>query len=71
MRLKNLTIGYDLPREWIERQEVIKSARIFFSGRNLLTFTKFQGIDPEVNHSVSMGVNPNTKQVSVNFELGF
>lgn len=71
MRLKNLTIGYDLPSGWLREQEVIKSARIFFSGRNLLTFTRFQGIDPEVNHSVSMGVNPNTKQLSVNFELGF
>lgn len=71
MRMKNLTIGYDLPNSWLEKQQVLKSARIFFTGRNLLTFTRFQGIDPEVNAAFSYGANPNTKQFSINFELGF
>lgn len=42
----------------------------FFTGRNLLTFTKFRGIDPEVNRNVSYGVNPNTKQMSIGVEIG-
>lgn len=71
MRMKNLMIGYNLPESIIDRQGLIKSAKVFFSGRNLLTFTKFKGIDPEVNQNASFGANPNTKQVSVNVELSF
>ena len=70
MRLKNFTLGYELPRRMLGQQKVIRSAKVFFTGRNLLTFTKFRGIDPEVNRNVSYGVNPNTKQMSVGVELG-
>ncbi len=71
MRMKNLTIGYEVPAEDLAPLKVIRSAKIYFAGRNLLTFTKFQGIDPEVNRSVTIGANPNTKQLSVGVELGF
>ncbi len=70
MRLKNFTLGYDLPRKALGRQKVVRSAKLFFTGRNLLTFTKFRGIDPEINRSISYGVNPNTKQVSFGVEIG-
>ena len=70
MRLKNFTLGYELPRRMLGQQKGIRSAKVFFTGRNLLTFTKFRGIDPEVNRNVSYGVNPNTKQMSVGVELG-
>ena len=70
MRLKNFTLGYDIPRDKLGKQRVVRSAKVFFTGRNLLTFTKFRGIDPEVNRNVSYGVNPNTKQVSVGVEIG-
>ena len=70
MRLKNFTLGYELPRKMLGHQNVVRSAKVFFTGRNLLTFTKFRGIDPEVNRNVSYGVNPNTKQMSVGVEIG-
>jgi len=66
MRLKNFTLGYDIPRKSLGRQNIVRAA----TGRNLLTFTKFRGIDPEVNRNVSYGVNPNTKQLSVGVEIG-
>lgn len=71
MRLKNLTIGYQIPTAWLKGQKILSNAKIYFAGRNLLTVTKFRGIDPEVNSSVSLGANPNTKQLSVGVELGF
>ena len=71
MRMKNLTIGYDVPSKDLEPLKIIRAAKIYFAGRNLLTFTKFQGIDPEVNQNVAIGANPNTKQLSVGVELGF
>ncbi len=71
MRMKNFTIGYQVPRKRLGKQKVLTSAKIFFAGRNLLTFTRFRGIDPEINQSVSIGANPNTKQFSLGVELGF
>lgn len=71
MRMKNLTIGYQLPSSSLEKIGFLSSARIYFVGRNLLTLTKFRGIDPEVNQSISFGANPNTKQLSLGVELSF
>lgn len=71
MRLKNLTIGYDFQKGLLERQHVLTGAKVFVSGRNLLTFTNFRGQDPEDNSNVSRGMNPNTKQFTVGVELSF
>ncbi len=49
-RLKNLQVGYNVPKEFLERYG-FTAFRIFFSGTNLLTFTKFQGSDPEMTTS--------------------
>lgn len=48
MRLKNITVGYSLP-ERIASKAGLSRLRIYFSGENLLTFTKLQSkyIDPE------------------------
>jgi TonB-linked SusC/RagA family outer membrane protein len=45
-RLKELALSYDLPAKWLD-QIKLKRLRIYFSGRNLITLTKFGGIDPE------------------------
>lgn len=71
LRLKNLTIGYNVPTKFLEQQNVVKNARIFLTGRNLLTFTKYTGVDPEVNSNLSFGANPNTKQFVVGVEFTF
>ena len=47
LRMKNVTLGYTIPASAL-RSAGIKSARIYISGTNLLTFTKYPG-DPEVN----------------------
>jgi len=46
MKLKNLTIGYTFPKEWVKKA-FIQNARVYVSGENLLTITKFEGSDPE------------------------
>ena len=47
-RLKNLSIGYTLPDKWLSKIGFEK-IRVYFSGENLLTFTKLHSdyIDPE------------------------
>jgi TonB-linked SusC/RagA family outer membrane protein len=49
-RLKNLQFGYTFPKDFISRYG-FNSFRIYVSGTNLLTFTKFQGSDPEMTVS--------------------
>ncbi|WP_324676422.1 TonB-dependent receptor [Hymenobacter sp. GOD-10R] len=48
VRLKTVTLGYNLPTTWLKYVKM-QSARIYFSGVNLLTFTDYKGWDPEVN----------------------
>jgi TonB-linked SusC/RagA family outer membrane protein len=48
LRLRNVTLGYQLPKNFLNNIKV-RSARIFVSGDNLVTFTKFSGVDPEVD----------------------
>lgn len=47
LRLKNLQLGYNLPKAWCEFAG-INRIRIYYSGQNLLTFSKYEkGFDPE------------------------
>ena len=46
-RLRNLSIGYEFPSEMINRIG-LNRVSLVLSGTNLLTFTKFPGLDPEV-----------------------
>lgn len=71
MRLKNLTVSYSLPKEWMRKTHFMGGCRVYFVGRNLLTFTKYKGYDPEVDSNVQLGNYPNTKQYSVGLELTF
>lgn len=46
-RLKNLQIGYELPKEWVEKI-FLKYARLYVSGENLITFSSLPStFDPE------------------------
>ncbi|MBI5219215.1 MAG: TonB-dependent receptor [Bacteroidia bacterium] len=62
LRLRNITLGYKLPAE-ISRRFKIESMRIFITGTNLWTLTKYPGWDPEVIRNV----DPNTQQGNISF----
>ncbi|MEP7265756.1 MAG: SusC/RagA family TonB-linked outer membrane protein, partial [Bacteroidota bacterium] len=49
LRLKNLTIGYSFNKKMLERIH-ITNFRLYISSQNLLTFTNYNGLDPEVNY---------------------
>jgi hypothetical protein len=51
IRLRNLSISWQIPNEWV-RTIRLKSVRVYGQGQNLLTFTKYVGLDPE-NQSAS------------------
>ena len=50
LRLQNVTVGYTLPKKWT-RTVFLESVRVYFTGYNLLTFTGYDGYDPEVDTS--------------------
>jgi hypothetical protein len=50
LRLKNLQIGYNLTKELCDKVRITQG-RFWIGGTNLLTFTKYRGIDPEVGAS--------------------
>ncbi len=57
LRLKNLQLGYTIPDKIIKRAH-LSSLRIYVTGQNLWTLTKFTGLDPEMN--ISNNVNKDT-----------
>jgi TonB-dependent starch-binding outer membrane protein SusC len=50
LRLRILTVGYTFPEAWT-RKVRISRFRLYFTGKNLLTFTKYTAYDPEVSNS--------------------
>lgn len=73
-RLKNITLGYTLPKEWT-RKAFIQSFRVFVMAENLWTATKYTGFDPEVANGnllgVDMGVYPQSKVWTIGCNLNF
>jgi TonB-linked SusC/RagA family outer membrane protein len=65
LRLKNMQLGYTLPRSILDHLKVVNSFRIYFSGTNLFTATKWTGIDPE-NDFI-----PPTRVLSVGLNASF
>ncbi|MFU8859743.1 MAG: SusC/RagA family TonB-linked outer membrane protein [Cyclonatronaceae bacterium] len=79
LRLKSLTFGYNLPGDVVSRVNM-RSARVFVQGTNLLTFTKYDGYDPEVNadftaSNINQGIEfysaPQPRTITFGFTLGF
>ncbi|EDM35856.1 putative outer membrane protein [Pedobacter sp. BAL39] len=68
MRLKTLDIGFAFPKSWINRMQV-STARLFFIGTNLLTFSKFKLWDPELGNPNGK-VYPLSKTLSVGLSVG-
>ncbi|MBD0777374.1 TonB-dependent receptor [Maribacter sp. ANRC-HE7] len=63
LRMKNITLGYTLPAKITDRLPFNK-LRVYFSGENLLTFTKLTDyIDPE---AAGNSVNLNSPSTSTN-----
>jgi TonB-linked SusC/RagA family outer membrane protein len=59
IRLKNLQIGYTLPNQMTKRLGM-SNCRFYVSGQNVLTFTRYSGLDPEIGqigNSLEMGID--------------
>ncbi|MDO5664937.1 MAG: TonB-dependent receptor [Bacteroidia bacterium] len=79
LRLKTVQLGYTFPTELTQRF-YIQKMRVFISGQNLLTFTKYSGADPEVgqisstnylSRGVDIGTYPQARTYSVGINVTF
>ena len=68
-RLKNISLGYSIPSSMVKRSG-ISSARLTVSGQNLLTFTNYSGLDPEVSYFGSGGENSGDDNVIQGHDFG-
>jgi TonB-linked SusC/RagA family outer membrane protein len=78
IRLRELAFTYTFPSRWFAKEKRIQSGSFGVSGRNLLLFTNYSGIDPETNaagNDNSFGRDafnmPNTKGVLFTLNLQF
>jgi len=83
VRLRNITLGYQIPKSILDPTKIVRSARVYVSGQNLATFWSDLydiGIDPEVNSAgleagsaqgESFFASPQTKSWTVGVQLGF
>jgi len=71
VRLKDLTLSYNLPESILQRTNFFRNVRVFATGRNLLTFTNFMGVDPEVDSNMALNVYGNSRQFQFGLELVF
>ena len=71
LRLKNLTLGYSLPQPLLRKTNFFTSARVFLQGQNLLTWTGFTGLDPEVANNVYRAQYPASRQFTLGIEVSF
>ncbi|MVM31836.1 SusC/RagA family TonB-linked outer membrane protein [Spirosoma sp. HMF4905] len=78
VRLRNVSLAFDVAR--LVKLPYLNKVQVVFTGRNILTFTKYSGYDPEVssgssNSSFDRGVDhstlPNIKSYQVGLNIGF
>lgn len=67
IRLKNVQLSYQFPPKWIGKVK-LQNARIYSQGQNLLTFTKFKGLDPESQLTFAL---PPLRTFTVGIQLTF
>lgn len=76
LRLKSAQLGYTLPRS-ITSKASIQRLRVYVSADNLLTFTKYDGFDPEIASGgyttigIDRGIYPQARTISLGANITF
>jgi TonB-linked SusC/RagA family outer membrane protein len=71
MRIKNVTLSYNIPVNLLSKK-IFDYAKIYVSGQNLFTFTKYTGFDPEVSsNGIDNNIYPVTRTLSLGLNVGF
>lgn len=67
LRLKNVTLSYNVPFKYLNYTKVIKGLRATIGAQNLITLTKYKGYDPEVGSYVGTGSSSSNQAIGIDF----
>jgi TonB dependent receptor. len=73
VKLDNITLGYAIPVKTV----YIRNLRVYATGRNVATFTRYSGLDPELQDTGfntgidSRGFYPRTLSLTFGLQVGF
>ena len=82
MRIKNIQLTYNVPNTMLKKIK-LSSMQVYVQGQNLFTFTKYKGLDPDINirnsgadnQDIHMGIDegafPVAKSYNVGLRVGF
>jgi hypothetical protein len=59
VKVREVSIAYNLPKRLVSQLGSLKALQVSLSGRNLLTFTHYTGLDPEVSNFGSQSISRN------------
>ena len=71
LRLKNLMLSWNTPESIRSKLGPVRGLRFYLQGQNLLTFTKFSGLDPEGSSNIYAAQYPMSRQFTFGLELSF
>ena len=71
LRLKNLMVSYDFPQSLLGKTGFMSRARLYVQAQNLLTWTKFSGLDPESSSNIYKAQYPMSRQYTFGLEVTF
>jgi TonB-linked SusC/RagA family outer membrane protein len=71
LRLRNVSLSYTFPTSILSKTRVFSEARIYVQGQNLLTWTKWRGLDPEDDNNISSTEYPNPRAITAGVEIKF
>jgi TonB-linked SusC/RagA family outer membrane protein len=77
MRLREVTLGYRIPKGIVDKTNVFKDVKISLVGRNLFFFKRDAPFDPEIalgtgnGGGLEYGSLPSTRTIGVNLKLSF
>ena len=82
MRIKNIQLTYTVPSSIVSKLK-LSSLQVYLQGQNLFTFTKYKGLDPDINlrtsgndnQDIHMGIDegafPVAKSYNIGLKVGF
>jgi hypothetical protein len=70
LRLRDIRIGYDVPKKFLEKT-YFSGVSFYVQGQNLFTITSWTGFDAESNRSADQGQYPTPKIYSFGLDLKF
>ena len=59
LKVREVSLTYDVPAKWAKQIGPVETLQVSLQGRNLLTFTGYSGLDPEVSNFGSQPIGRN------------